>query len=446
MSDFADTIVAVSSGTAWTAAGIIRISGPAVFDILQIPPAAGILQNPFQIDKDLTINVTFYRFVRPYSYTGDDLVEIHLIGSQVIIDAVYGKLLAAGCRAAGPGEFTARAYLNGKIDLMQAEAVAQIVGAAGMAQIKAAENLLSGRLSEKITAVKQNILELLSLTEAGLDFSQEDIEFITACDAQSRCKDILLRLNAVLERSIRFERTTEVPGVVIAGLPNAGKSSLMNALTKTARSIVSDRTGTTRDVLECMVQTEKSSYLLLDCAGVGNSGDGVIDALARAATIEAIKRADLVLYCVDITRDNFQRDAELLAEMRDKKIILAATKCDISPDKNKGRQITEALPFEPVYTSSVAGMGIDELCRKIEDCLIATQPHSDLVAVTQRHVQAVCSAAENLESAGCEFADNHFETAALFLRAAMKDLTDMENEHIDEKILDGIFSRFCVGK
>ena len=221
-----------------------------------------------RINDTLAVDAHLYLFFAPHSYTGEDLAEIHVYASACLVEALVQDLLARGLRPAGPGEFTARAYLNGKLDLAQAEAVNEVISSSNRLQLEAAEKLLGGRLTKAADEIRSALLDVLSLIEAGLDFSGEDIEFIGAQEAAGGWPRFSKSLEELLAGSIRYETLMDLPAVGIAGAPNAGKSSLLNALLGWERSIVSPQPKTTRDVLSGVLTTDRFQCVLFDCAGL----------------------------------------------------------------------------------------------------------------------------------------------------------------------------------
>ena len=265
-----DTICAISS-PANDHRVIIRISGPQTPDILNricissVADKAGITICRI---SDINLDVVVYLFRSPHSYTGDDLAEIHLWANQAITETLMEQLLKLGARPACAGEFTARAYLNNKIDLAQAEAVNEVITASNTFQLAAAENLLAGQLGRLSKTIRESILDILSRLEANLDFSAEDILPANKADIIVKLNEAKSRLNDLLAGSIRSESTLELPAVGIAGTPNAGKSTLLNKLLGRHRSIVSHHRKTTRDVLTGEFELPGCRCILFDCAGL----------------------------------------------------------------------------------------------------------------------------------------------------------------------------------
>jgi tRNA modification GTPase len=335
-----DTIAAVSSPSAsipTVAKSIIRVSGARALRILNdiFEPEEkiekrGIAKGRIRIGEELEVEAVVYVFFGPGSYTGEDLVEIHVFAADVIVQHILGRLLSEA-RLAGPGEFTLRAYLNGKMDISQAEAVAEIVAGSNKFQLAAAQKLLAGKLGETAGEIRQELLDLMSLIEVGIDFSGEDIEFVTGQKAVETLGRIKRRLEQLLEGSIRCEEMIDMPAVGLAGAPNAGKSRLLNALLGRDRSIVSRQRATTRDVLTGLLELASCNCALFDCAGLvqDDSQAGVLDLLAREAAIEALNGAQLVLLCVDVSKSDYAEDIAILNCLRPKEVILVATKCDL---------------------------------------------------------------------------------------------------------------------
>jgi len=473
------------------------------------------------IDNELEVDAQLYLFLAPHSYTGDDIAEIHLHTNPAVTEALMGNLLGRGLQMAGPGEFTARAYLNGKIDLAQAEAVNEIIVSSNAFQLAAAEKLLSGRLSETTAKVRSTMMDCLSLIEAGLDFSAEDIELETVAEVIERLLGVKEQLEQLLSGSIRYESLIDLPAVGIAGAPNAGKSSLLNKLLGKERSIVSHRRKTTRDVLTALCTLAHCRCVLFDCAGlvlcpdpisdptgkVSNGADNVLDELAQQAAIEALRNSAVVVFCIDISKANWSEDisiCELIEPSHTKKQIAAkcgfgaglipvATKCDLVSEQvlsNRLAELNELFSPAPkstpanrfssmdnktehnktyfgagfLVTSAETGAGLDLLREAIDKKIIEVEPGfktsksgtnplfegtQSSVALTARHKQAVTEAIENVSESISELRAGNDEVAAMMLRAAYQAVSGIESAtggHVDEQILEQIFSRFCIGK
>ena len=459
-----DTICAtatasVSTGT--VARSIIRITGPETFAIVseifsttEAVRKHGVIAGKIRLDIDLEIDADLYCFGAPRSYTGEDLAELHFFAAPAAVECVLEKTCRLS-RLAGPGEFTLRAYLNGRIDLSQAEAVAQIVAGSNKFQIQAAQKLLAGKLAQTAEKLHSRILDILSLLEAGMDFSEEDIEFVTTEKAVGTIGQIRADLQALLEGNIRYEEMIDLPAVGLAGASNAGKSSLLNALLGSERSIVSPQKATTRDVLTGVLELEKSRCMLFDCAGLGlpDTTAGLLDELGRQAALEAINAADVVLLCVDLDKADYTEDVRISKSITKKDYMLVATKSDLL---DKGRacrkceHLSELFASAAICSSALTGGGIEQLRGAVEKRVISitagASEAADRIAINQRHARLVREAIANLDEAAAETAGQNNEIAAMLLRSACEKLAGLEKEDVDDAILDRIFSNFCIGK
>jgi tRNA modification GTPase len=455
-----DTIVAVSSGQSPAVKKIIRISGDKTSDILQnlteekiLLRKRKIIPAAIKISADFSVPAAIYIFVCPNSYTGEDLVEIHLFACDEIIETIFSKLVAAGGRIAQAGEFTYRAYLNAKMDLSQAEAVAQIVSSSNQYQLCAARKLFDGSLEHKVGEIRNDILELLSLLEAGLDFGDEDIELITKEAAIEKTEKIKHSLDELLAGSITFEQIAGAPSVVVTGSPNAGKSCLVNSLIGSTRSIVSAQPGTTRDCLQHWLKLKNCDCIIFDCAGLVKEPADIIQSLANTAAIKAINDATVIIFCADIAKQDYSDDLEVLNRLDTPPAVFAATKCDLLTDsrtEEKLRELKKIFDSDFSAVSARKSIGLDKLKDTIQSEIIShTAPATeaaDKTALAARHIQIVSDAIKNTEAARSELKNNNEEITAMFLRDALQKLSSFESQHIDEAILDSIFSRFCIGK
>jgi len=462
-----DTIAAISSPNNDHRV-IVRLSGSEVIDILHR------MFTPFVFDKagittcrisDINLDAIVYLFRQPRSYTGDDLAEIHLWANQAITEALMKRLLKLGARPASAGEFTARAYLNNKIDLAQAEAVNEVITASNTFQLAAAENLLAGRLGRLSKLIRESILDLLSRLEADLDFSAEDISTANKADIIVKLNEARSRLNDLLAGSIRSESTLDLPAVGIVGAPNAGKSTLLNKLLGRHRSIVSHQRKTTRDVLTGEFELPGCRCVLFDCAGLlapsnvegTTHAETVIDELAQQTAIEAIRNAMVVVFCVDITKPEWAEDTAISRLINPSNLTAIVTKADLLSEKTITERLSKlkslfGCDFLPV--SAHSGTGIDNLKIQIAEQIIAATSGQGKsasadkygIALTTRHRQALNNATHDIVQAEKEIKAGSEELAAMMLRTAYNQLSNIEQHNIDEQILDRIFSRFCIGK
>ncbi len=371
---------------------------------------------------------------------------------------MVGNLLSADgrIRTAEPGEFTARAYLNGKIDLAQAEAVNEIIVSSNEYQLAAAEKLLEGRLAETTAGLRDSLMYCLSLIEAGLDFSGEDIEFISRPEAVKRLAEITDQLKQLLAGSISCESLIEMPAVGIAGAPNAGKSSLLNKLLGKERSIVSSKHKTTRDVLTGLWTLAHCQCVLFDCAGLLTNAENILDELAQEAAIEALRNSDVVIFCTDMSKTEWDVDLAIRKLIKPKILVPVATKCDLFGEEvlpERLAKLNDLFGEEFMPISSQTGAAMEPLQATIDKELIDQfdVPRANAVALTARHKRAVAEAIENVGVSIDELKAGNDEVAAMMLRAAHRAVCDIESAAggpapVGEQILEQIFSRFCIGK
>jgi len=471
MYELNDTIAAVSSPSSERRV-IVRVSGPrAIRTVNEIfrPPlndsARRVITGHLHLEE-LSIEASLYIFRAPYSYTGQDLVEIHFFSNRAVTELLLETLLSHSelkVRMAEAGEFTARAYLNGKLDLAQAEAVGEIISSSNRFQLAAAKELFSGQLAGTIEAIRSSIVECLSLIEAGLDFSGEDIEFISLQEAVHRIKAIKRELEQLLAGGINFETIVDLPAVAIVGAANAGKSSLVNRLLGTERSIVSDIRKTTRDVLSGCFVLEHCQCVLFDCAGLLSETDNLLDELAQSAAVEAIRKSTLLIFCIDGSKQDFAEDRTIFRLIENNKgemagLLATTTKMDLIPEIDKScDELNDLFGLRFFRVSNKTGSGIEQLKRAIDDELVrATAGDAKegfqggySVALTIRHRHAVVEAMDNLAEAAAQMKAGNDEVAVMFLRSAYQQLSGIQQPQvgdIDEQILSQIFSRFCIGK
>jgi len=453
-----DTIVAVSSPSSDHRV-IVRITGTQTVAIINQILTPAVSGNPgITSGTILNLDSAVYLFREPHSYTGDDLAEIHIWANPAVIETLLDRLLALGARPASPGEFTARAYLNNKIDLAQAEAVNEVITASNTFQLAAAENLLAGRLGRTSKEICESILDLLSRLEAGLDFSAEDIDSTNQADIITTLGETISQLQDLLSGSVQSESMLDLPAVGIAGAPNAGKSALLNKLLGRRRSIVSHQRKTTRDILTGEIVLSGCRCILFDCAGLITHCETILDELAQQAAIEALRNALVVIFCVDIAKPALSKvegpdwceDLAIRHLIRPGHLIAVATKADLlSEAAEKTTQLKSLFGCDFLPISAHTGACVDKLKDKIAEQLITGKSASAdkyEIALTARHRQAVSSAIADLVQAVDELKAGNDELAAMMLRTAHNQLSDIEQHNIDEQLLDRIFSRFCIGK
>ncbi len=451
-----DTIAALASAPGSSARGIARISGPEVKNVLDRlitpgPSAASTGRLPrrfsgeFHLGDDvspLPVDVMFWPTGR--SYTGQPLAELHTVGSPPILEETLAQLFRHDVRPARPGEFTLRAFLAGRLDLVEAEAVLGVIDARDHEELETALKQLGGGLSGRIAAVRNDLLDLLSELEAGLDFVEEDIEFIERDDLIHRlqsARDTIARLSEQAETRIQ---STGRWRVVLAGLPNAGKSCLFNALIGEEAAIVSHIKGTTRDVLSAPLEWEGVGVDLIDTAGWELSPTELMQQ-AEAHRLEQTAEADLVLFCLagDSANEESDWNRGLLAEIerKGKSVLVVQTKADLSE-----------VPLEPrphVTVSAITGQGLDDLKAAIAAFLSGTTGRSrQLIGTTAARCRESLSAAADSLQQALTAADHNAgdELIAAEVHQSLDQLGRILGTVYTDDILDRIFSKFCIGK
>lgn len=462
MHDPQETIFAIATAP-HSLRTIIRMSGPEAWSCCRSIGADlsdrmtnGVQQTSIALQEDLSLDATLYLFFEPASYTGQTVVEIHLATNEVLNELLYARLVGHGLRHAGPGEFTCRAYLNGKLDLMQAEAVNEIISGTNTFQVAAAQRLLGGTLGARNRTLQSNLMDLLSLIEAGMDFSGEDIEFISRSDIVDRLDALKEAFDSLIERSARTESLLHLPSVGLAGAPNAGKSSLFNALLKSRRSIVSGTEKTTRDVLAQPFSLPRNDCILFDCAGLLAEPHEIMDVLAQQAALESLRCCQLVICCVDLSHADWQDHPHVFRLLPQNALLLVGTKADrVEPSLLTQRRVelSRQLGREAVIVSIGDPASLETLTHAIDGLLddqigaasAAPESRSDATLLTFRHRHSFEMLRNSLDQAQDAARENQMEIVAMMLRDACLTTAGMEQQ-LDEQILERIFSRFCIGK
>lgn len=444
-----ETICAPATPPGTSGIGVIRVSGPQAFSsvdaILRRPrcvPAQGhTLHRGVIVGADGSVldDVLLAVFRAPRSYTGEDVVEISAHGSPLILGQILARLLSVGARAARPGEFTQRAFLNGKMDLAQAEAVCDLISAQTEQARRGARRQSEGRLSRAVQSIRSGILGVLASIEASIDFPEEvgelDTEGCTAAldTVQSQITALLATADAgmVVRDGLR---------VVLAGRPNVGKSSLLNALLRSSRAIVTATPGTTRDVIEEALNLNGLLLRLSDTAGLRET-DNEAEQIGVARTRSALESADLVLLVLDAARGETSEDAALRESLAGRPHLLIWNKWDLSA--------SPALPAEGVPVSALSGWNLDALEAALTTAALGdSSGAADSALVTHaRHKQALEAAALHLsEAAQSLSASLPADFASIDLRGALHSLGTITGETAAEDVIAEIFSRFCIGK
>jgi tRNA modification GTPase len=450
-----DTIVAIATPPGRGGIGVVRLSGPEACSIaepmlrLRRPLEAGRARFAEIVDPSaegeaavLDEAVVTY-FAAPYSYTAEDVVEIAAHGSPVLLEYLVRQSIAAGARLAESGEFTERAFLSGRLDLTQAEAVRDLIEASTLNQARVAARQLGGALSRQVGPAKERLVSLIAGLEAGVDFAEDDIDTMAAEEIAARVAEIEVPLKE-LERGFEYGRIVhDGLRLAIVGRPNAGKSSLFNRLVERDRAIVTATPGTTRDLVTERVAIEGIPVELIDTAGLREAGDEA-ESMGIAKSREVMADADLVLLVVDASAAAHAEDAATLAAMEGRPVLVAANKVDLGEQTSSSGGSKERV----VRTSAVTGEGIAELRRAIVELAGVGVPEQETALVTNlRQRQAITAALSALERAKAAADESvPHEMILLDLYEALSALDGLTGATTAEDILRLIFSSFCIGK
>jgi len=451
-----DTIAAISTPVGEGGIGIVRISGPASLpiarSIFRAKSNGGLKSHRFsygavlQPDSGDLIDEAMLVFMKgPNSYTREDVVEIQCHGGTLVVSRILSLVISEGARLADPGEFTKRAFLNGRIDLVQAEAVMDVISSRTDASLALAQHQREGLLSKRISVVKDGILYALAYVEALIDFPEEDVDVAVETDVLGRVAPALAELAALIEGFDEGRVLRDGVSVVIAGKPNVGKSSLLNTLLKEKRAIVTSVPGTTRDVIEEVVNINGLPVKLLDTAGIRDSEDQVEQEGVRLS-LDRIPKADLVLFVVDGSHPFGVEDAAIFQAIGTKSCIVVRNKADLPVCA----ELPATCDAPAVAISTVTGAGVPELRDAISNAFMhgAAIDSREFVAVSKaRHRDALLKARESLQG----FVRNleagvNMELLPVDLREALDAVGEVTGETTADDVLDRIFSSFCIGK
>ncbi len=462
-----DTIVAISTPSGRSFHAIVKISGsdaihgvrdlfvPASPLDLEVIPSYSAIQGRIHIpDEQVDIPAVLYIMKGPYSYTKEDVVEIHTIGSPSLLEMILNTLLSGGMqtkrsiRLSQPGEFTKRAFLHGRIDLAQAEATMRIIRAQTDSEVKAAVEQLAGEVSGEIGRIQDEAVSLCSHVEAAIDFSDQDIELISAPEILERLEAMETNISRLLRQPETGKASPEGIDTVLYGKPNAGKSSLINALLGKGRSLVSEIPGTTRDVVTDVLETGGIRFTLADTAGVDDT-KGVVISRAMEKAQSLLEKAQIVLIVFDGSVNVNEQWIRMNLNTMTNDVIVIINKCDLQQDRHHYRLPAELNKYPIVYTSTRTGEGLERLKEILVEMVLGGMATPSLsppmLNVRQREAlqRSLQSVQQSLESARN---NESYEFIALDLHAAIDVLGEIVGRVTTDDILDKIFSEFCIGK
>ena len=448
-----NTIVALSTPYGTGGIAVIRVSGPEALsvvsrcwkgaDLTEVKSHTAHLGDILAADGTVLDNAVLTIFRGPKSYTGEDTVEISIHGSKWLQRQIVDRIAEAGARPAEPGEFTRRAFINGRIDLAQAEGIADLLSASSRAAHRLAVMQMNGSFSARLDELRDRLVELASLLELELDFSEEEVEFADRdklCGLTEETLGLISRLASTYKSGKVFKEG--VP-VAIAGRPNAGKSTLLNALLDEDKAIVSDMPGTTRDVIEDTVEIGGILFRFYDTAGLRSTSDSVEQiGIERARSV--ISRAAIVLWLVDPTDDVDSQISEariLVPQDSDKKLVIVYTKSDLV--KREEEEVQNGISI-----SVKEGTGLDKLkSMLVESARQEHDPESELIVTNARHYAALNAAAESLRRVREGLSNGiSADFLAQDIREAISHLSEITGRITTETLLQNIFANFCIGK
>jgi tRNA modification GTPase len=444
---YQDTIAAISTPIGEGGIGIVRLSGKDALPIVQ-----GLFDKQLQnrrlvyghiVDPDSgeVIDEVLAAYMKaPRTYTREDIVEVQCHGGPLPLQRVLGLALRRGARVANPGEFTLRAFLNGRIDLAQAESVLDIIQSKTQASLRLAVQGLGGKLSEPIGELRRSLMDVLAYLTARIDFPEDEVKEQDIEEPLETAQVTLQNLIANADAGIVYRHGVRT---AIVGRPNVGKSSLLNRLLRQSRAIVTPIPGTTRDTLEETVNLKGVPFILIDTAGIMKS-DNVVETLAVERSRKAIEQADFVLFVIDASEPLANSDKELADFLSEKTVLVIANKCDLPCQAE-----LDELPWLQVSTSALTGEGLEELEKAMVNSVLGGRiVTSDALLVTNpRHKEALQRAESHLAHARTAIEERlPDDFVTIDLTAALNALGEITGETVTDELLDTIFSHFCIGK
>ena len=459
-----DTICALSTPPGIGAIAVIRLSGPkavSISNLLFHSRKTNYFVEQFEThtahfgnlatENELIDEVVLTVFRKPHSYTGDDIVEISCHGSEYVQQRILEVLIDNGARMAREGEFTLRAFLNGRLDLSQAEAVADLISSHSKVAHDLALMQMRGGFSQKIKDMRTQLLDLASLLELELDFSEEDVEFADRSKLKALITGIISEMNALASSFSLGNVIKKGIPVAIIGKPNVGKSTLLNALLNEERAIVSDIPGTTRDTIEDMITTHGVTFRFIDTAGLRSHTTDTIETIGISRTYDKIKEASAILYLFDISTITAEEIEELREEFRDhiddpeKHFLLIGNKTDLMMENPP--HITALFDLETIFISAKRKENINLIIDRLVKTVKAANISDRAIVSNARHYDSIISTLHSLEDAATGLEENiPTDLVATDIRSALHHLGEITGEVTTEDILGNIFGKFCIGK
>ena len=454
-----NTIVAISTAAGNGGIGIVRLTGEDTFKIIEkiFKPKSnnteikgytmkyGNIVNPK--NNEIIDEVLVSYFVSPKSYTRENMCEINTHGGMVVEKRILEVCLENGAELAEPGEFTKRAFLNGRIDLSQAEAIIDLINSKSEKEAKESVNQLEGNLSNKINEIEQKLIDTMVNIEVVVDYPEYDVEEAKDSDAIKELEDVRELLIKLKESFNKGKILKDGIKTVILGKPNAGKSSLLNAILNEERAIVSSIEGTTRDTIEEYIHINGISLKLIDTAGIRDA-DNEIERIGVDKSKKLAESSDLIIAIFDTSRPFDKEDEEIVNIIKDKKAIVLLNKIDIGNAEEIENKLND-LNKPIIKISALKNEGIEELYSKIEELFEFNEITSDneILITNERHKNQINKAIENIELGIKSLKDNvPVDISAIYIKQVLEDLGEITGKNVTEDIINEIFKKFCLGK
>ena len=453
-----DTIAAIATPIGQAGIGIIRVSGPRSYEIAEKifrpkKPTQGLRSHRLYLGQVYdsscggVIDEVLLSFMKaPHSYTREDVVEINSHSGYILLSSILQIVLDHGARPARPGEFTFRAFLNGRIDLTQAEAVVNLINSQSERGLHLASQQIQGSFRREIEELRQKVVDILAQAEVAIDFPEEESGILSRIEVVNRIQGGVIKpIEALIEAHVRKKIWVDGINTVIVGRVNAGKSSLLNCLLNEQRAVVTPIPGTTRDIIESTVTVEGIPLRLMDTAGFREAKDEV-ERIGIYLTEQKLTEADFLLVIIDQSRPLNQDDLNIIAQSQGKKALIVINKIDL-PSRLSQDSALDGFPI--VKISALTGQGLDHLRKAIVKCLLTgdIDMTSSNAAPNLRHREALTDATQFFKSAARNTEeDAPMEIVALDLKSGLDALGEIIGETTSEEVLDNIFSQFCLGK
>ena len=444
-----NSIAAIATAHGVSSISIIRISGDTALIVAKkiskrktLTPRYAHLTSLYNTEENLIDQAIMIYFAAPHSFTGEDIVEFQCHGGIIVAQEILDTIISYGVRLAQPGEFSKRAFLNGKIDLTEAEAISKLIEAKSVDAAKILAKQMKGELKDFVDESRDALLKSLAYSEVMIDYAEEDIPEEIMENIATQLDALTKKIDQIVETSHRRRGLIEGFKIAIIGKPNVGKSSLLNALLSYDRAIVSNIAGTTRDTIEEQVRIGSHIIRLVDTAGIRHSED-TIEKIGIERSISSVKDADIIIALFDASRDFNEEDKNILSilqEYKDKHCIVAINKSDLALKLDK----KELIPFIPIEVS--AKKGFEKLTKNIENLLDNIGEGEELMLISARQMEAVTLAKNSIYEAKIPLLSGELEFFSYHLQEAIKAISSISKPYDNEQVLDKMFGEFCLGK